>query len=218
MTIFFISGLGADKRAFKQLCVSEKHNIVYVDWILPYKNETINSYAKRISILIDTTKPFILIGYSFGGMLALEMLDFIKPQKTILLSSVSRRKELPFYYRLVGKLCLNKLIPEKLVTRPNFIIHWFFGIEGETDKTLLNEILISTDAQFSVWAINELVNWNRMTSNSNIIRIHGQKDRLLPIINFKPNYLLSNAGHFMAVNRAKEVSVILNSEIDDVIL
>ena len=63
-------------------------------------------------------------------------------------------------------------------------------------------------------SINEIVNWKRTDAPLNIIRIHGNKDRVLPIINFKPNYLIKNGGHFMVANRAAEVSKILQYEIN----
>ncbi len=88
-----------------------------------------------------------------------------------------------------------------------------FGITNRQDKLLLKEILESTDTRFSKWAINEILNWKRKAGPGNLIRIHGDKDRLLPINKFKPTYLLKGAGHFMIANRATEISEILEMEI-----
>ncbi len=214
MTLYFLSGLGADKRAFKHLTFPTNTITIFIDWITPIKHESLKDYAKRISLCIDTTRPFILIGMSFGGILATEILAFVNPQKTILISSVTRRQELPFYFRLAGLLGANKLMPAKATTLANAITYWMFGIQHRNDKLLLKEILDSTDAHFSKWAIHEIVNWKRVISPTNVIRIHGDKDRILPIINFTPTYLLKGAGHFMVVNRANEISEILNKEIE----
>jgi hypothetical protein len=213
MTLYFLSGLGADKRAFKYLTFPINTKTVFIEWIAPNKNETLKEYALRLSQCIDTSSPFILIGLSFGGILATEILEFVQPQKTILISSASRRQELPFYYRIAGFLRVNKLLPAKATNRSNALTYWMFGIQNREDKILLKEILNSTDTIFSKWAINGILNWERKINHKDLIRIHGDLDRVLPIINFKPNYLLKGAGHFMIVNRAKEISKILNSDI-----
>ena len=214
MKIYFLSGLGADKRAFQYLTFPERFEKVYLEWILPIKNETLRGYAKRISEKIDHSEPFILIGLSFGGILSTEVLEFVKPEKTFLISSVARRIELPLFYRISGRLQLNKLLPESASNRSNLITHWIFGISDPKDKFLLNEILVNTDIRFSKWAVNALLNWHRKETPDNIIRIHGNKDKLLPILNCKPDYVINNAGHFMVFVQAKQVSEILKKELE----
>lgn len=213
MTLYFLSGLGADKRAFNFLTFPPNTKIVFIDWITPKKQESLQEYAKRIAQCIDTSNPFSLIGMSFGGILATEILAYVQPYKTILISSAARRQELPFYYRLAGFLKLDKLIPGKATNSANMLTYWMFGIQNSSDKTLLKDILKSTDTHFSKWAISEILNWKRNTCPDNLIRIHGNQDRILPILNFKPKYILKHAGHFMIVNRAAEISKILAQEI-----
>ncbi len=216
MTIYFLSGLGADSRAFKYLTFPANTEIVFIDWLIPEKNEPLRSYAKRIAEKIDHSKPFILVGLSFGGILATEILEFITPQKTILLSSVTRRQELPFYYRMVGFFKLNKIIPLKSTNKINFLTNWVFGISAPKDKLLLAEILAATNSEFSRWAVNEILNWKRTVTPSNLIRIHGNKDRVLPMIKFKPDYLIKDGGHLIVVTQAKEISKILEAAILEV--
>ena len=216
MTIYFLSGLGADSRAFKYLTFPANTEIVFIDWLIPEKNEPLRSYAERIAKKIDHSKPFILVGLSFGGILATEILEFITPQKTILLSSVTRRQELPFYYRMVGFFKLNKIIPLKSTNKINFLTNWVFGISAPKDKLLLAEILAATNSEFSRWAVNEILNWKRTVTPSNLIRIHGNKDRVLPMIKFKPDYLIKDGGHLIVVTQAKEISKILEAAILEV--
>ena len=214
VTIYFLSGLGADSRAFKYLTFAPGVKTIFIDWLVPEKNESIQKYAERIAAKIDTSQSFILVGLSFGGILATEVMQFIQPQKVVLISSVARRQELPFYYKLAGLLQLNKLLPKKTIQKSNVFTNWLFSIAAKSDKILLQEILTASNPSFSKWAINEILNWKRTVAPLNIIRIHGNKDRVLPIINFKPDYLLKNGGHFMVANRATEVSKILQNEIN----
>jgi pimeloyl-ACP methyl ester carboxylesterase len=67
MTIYCISGLGADYRVFQKLVFPSDYHVVHVEWIQPEIRETLSSYALRLLKQIDNSKPFILIGLSFGG-------------------------------------------------------------------------------------------------------------------------------------------------------
>lgn len=212
MTIYFLSGLGADSRSLKYLTFSPKNKVVFVEWLIPNENETLSTYAQRLANKINTEEAFMLVGLSFGGILATEIMEYVKPAKTILISSVARRQELPIFYRLVGLFRLNRFIPSKTANRPNALTFWMFGINKNEDKVLLTEILTSTNTKFSKWAVNEIVHWTRVESPKDIIRIHGNNDRVLPINRFIPTYMIRDAGHFMVVNRAKEISEIIDKE------
>ena len=209
MTIYFLSGLGANYSAFQYLEFPAGVETVFIDWLVPGKKETIQAYAKRIAEKIDSSKPFILVGLSFGGMLATEVMEFVTPQKTILISSAARRQELPAHYKLAGTLRVNKLFPAAVIKKGNALINWMMGVSAIRDKKLVQEILAASDPVFSKWAINEIVHWKRRITPANIIRIHGNKDKVLPIINFKPHYVIKKGGHFMVANRAGEISAIL---------
>ncbi len=213
MIIYFLSGLGANYSAFKYLSLGENVQPIFIDWLKPYHKESITLYAKRISEKINTSSPFVLVGLSFGGMLATEVLQFVQPQKTILISSAARRQELPLVYKISGSLKLNKLMPGAVIKNGNKLINWLMGVSSFEDKNLINEILVASNPYFSKWAINEIVNWKRTHSPSNIIRIHGNKDRVLPLKNFIPHYTIKDGGHFMIANRAAEISSIIAKEI-----
>ena len=58
VNLYFISGLGVDERAFQKLKLSPNFTVHYLRWIKPLKNETITSYAKRLAIEIDQSRPF----------------------------------------------------------------------------------------------------------------------------------------------------------------
>ena len=45
------------------------------------------------------------------------------------------------------------------------------------------------------------------------MHIHGSADRILPIKYAKANIVIENGGHFMTLNKAKEVSEILREEL-----
>jgi len=69
--IYILSGLGVDRRVFNKMNFKGL-NLTYLDWIAPLPTESISCYALRLSAKITTERP-ILIGLSFGGMIAMEI-------------------------------------------------------------------------------------------------------------------------------------------------
>lgn len=205
--IYIFSGLGVDRRVFDNIDFSEL-DVEFIDWIEPVKNESLENYALRISKKITYGNP-ILIGLSFGGMIAAEISKIIKVEKLILIASAKNKFELPFIYRLLGKLKLNQLLPNSILKHQNFITNWLFGIESSEEKQLLKSILQDTDSKFLNWAINEIVNWKSEIYPENCFHIHGNKDRIIPIKNVKADFVIENGGHFMTVSKAKEIQEII---------
>lgn len=209
MDIYLISGLGADRTVFKNLTFNKEHSIHYLDWIPPVKKESLRSYALRMAERINHSVPFSLVGLSFGGMLATEMADVLNPQTTVLLSSVPVKQELPKHFHLFSVLKLNKLVPALKLNYVPRLITSLFGVESRDDQIFFLELLRRTDPKFSKWAMDAILEWDRTESPAGIVRIHGTKDRVLPIGKAKIDYPIKNAGHFMVYNRAKEISKIL---------
>ncbi|WP_158973531.1 alpha/beta hydrolase [Cellulophaga sp. L1A9] len=209
MKIYGISGLGADKRVFRYLTL--EHELIPVDWIKPKKNETLIGYSKRLieEYEIGNEAEFGILGVSFGGLIATEISKLTKPKLTILISSVETRTELSGIIKLAGKSKLIDLIPEKLLNPPKAAAHFMFGTEN---KELLNSILDDTDLNFTKWAIRELMNWSNESRLNNLIKIGGTKDKLLPPKG-ENTILVENGAHFMIVDKAKEVSDIINDRI-----
>lgn len=210
MNIYLISGLGADRRAFNQLTFRSGVKLHFLDWIEPLTHETMHAYAKRLAQKIDTTEPFSIIGLSFGGMLASEISTFLNPQKVILLSSVNNYNELPLYYRWAAMLGIHQLLPSRPGQSSNFLLNWLFGLKTENDAALLSDVLKNTDPVFSRWAIHALLTWNRKQTDDKVIRIHGDRDRVLPVTVFKPHCLVKKGGHLIVMTHAAEVSALLD--------
>ena len=79
MKIYCISGLGADHTVFDRLDINGEK--VCISWIPSFEWESLKDYARRLTAQVDTSEPFLLLGVSFGGMLAVEMNKFISPEK-----------------------------------------------------------------------------------------------------------------------------------------
>ncbi len=209
--IFVLSGLGVDKRVFNEIDFKSA-DVTFVDWVKPFRRERISDYAKRIAEQISG-EDIVLVGLSFGGMMAVELSKIINVRKIILIASAKNKEELPFIYRFIGKMRLNKIFPSSLLKTHNFLTNWFFGIHSFEHRLLMKNILKDTDSCFLRWAINEIVNWQNVSYPENCIHIHGSKDRIIPIKNCKVDYIINDGGHFMTVNKPREIEVILEKEL-----
>lgn len=208
-----ISGLGSDAAIFKNLTFSKEVNIHYLDWIPPKAKESLRTYALRMAEAINRSVPFAIIGLSFGGMLATEMATVLHPQLTVLVSSVPTKLQLPWYYRVFERMRINKLIPVfKPKTAPRFIAS-FFGVETRDDYECFQQLLKRANPRFTKWAIDSILKWDRTDIPAGLIRIHGGKDKVLPLGNDKVDYLIRDGSHFMIFNRADEISKILGTLI-----
>jgi len=207
--IYAISGLGADKRVFEYLTL--ENEILPLDWIKPEVNEPIEKYSKRFAekYRIDKENNFIILGVSFGGLVATEISKIYKPKMTILISSAETKNEINKFGKLFGRVGITKKLPKKLFAPPRKIAHYLFGTDK---KELLNSILDDTDLDFAKWAINELVNWKNITKLDNVLKISGSKDKLLPPKD-KKTIVIEGGEHFMIVDKAKEISKIINNEL-----
>lgn len=212
--IYVISGLGADERLFNKINFTG-FNTIFIKWIAPQKNESIESYAKRLSENIKTKRP-IIIGLSFGGIMAIEIAKQIEVQKIILLASVKTKTELPFYYQMTGKLNIHKLIPIWFFKKPSFITNWLFGINTKFEKNLIQQILSETNSNFFEWAIDKIVCWKNETIIKNLVHIHGNKDRLFPIRYIKCDIVIADGGHFMTLNKSEELTEKMREQLGNI--
>ncbi len=209
--LFLLSGLGADKRVFDFLDFGD-HTLHHIEWISPIKNESLQQYASRLTQQIQSSNP-ILIGVSFGGIMAMEIGKIIKTEKIILISSARTKKDIPLSFKLTGRLKLHYTIPPSFIANNNPVTNWLFGAKTTSEKQLLSSILKDTDVYFSNWAIDKIVRWDNVNSLQNVTQIHGTHDKILPFKEAK--FVIERGEHLMIVNRADEVSRAIKDTLTD---
>ena len=209
MVLYEIGGLGADKRVFEKLNLSVPS--IFITWLKTEKKESLTGYALRLSKQIDQSQEFGIIGVSFGGIIAVELSKILKPKVVILISSVSNSDELPFHYLRRPFSKLINLIPIRLMKPPKFIMNYMFGA---VDQDLLSKILMDTDPHFIKWALHKILIWTGEISEGEFLRIHGSNDRLIPVMGNAQ--MIEGGGHFMIVDRADEVSKLINEYLESI--
>ena len=209
MKAYFISGLGADKMAFKKIKLPEGYEPIYLDWITPEKNESLSNYARRFSSLIKNDDAFILIGLSFGGMLACEIARLRNPMKTIIISSLGSSAELPWYFKRAGSIGLHKAVPIKLL-KAGTIIKNLMGAASRDDKAIIINYARTADPNLVRWSLHAIISWDQPERLAGIVHLHGSNDYMLPVKYTRPDYIIKNGGHLMIFNKADEVNKILD--------
>jgi pimeloyl-ACP methyl ester carboxylesterase len=208
MKVYFISGLAADSRVFKHIQLPVHCEAVFLEWITPLKNESLQNYSLRLAEKIDSSESFAVIGLSMGGMLAAEIGKQLNPVITILISSVPSSAHLPFYFRTAAALRLHKIVPISLIKRAA-VMKRLFTAETADDKMTLKQIIKESDVNFIRWAMDAILKWKNQELPFSYIHIHGTKDEVLPIRFTKPTHVIQKAGHLMVMNRAGEINTIL---------
>ncbi|MCZ4245755.1 alpha/beta fold hydrolase [Pedobacter punctiformis] len=212
MKVYLISGLGADKRIFSKIKLDNQFEIIHLDWIEYSESDDMISYAKKLSKGIDHTKPFCIVGVSFGGMIATEIAKILNPKITIVISSIINSKQLPRLYKFSGNLGLLNIIPAAVLKSSNKLTqNYYFGTKLPEEKDLLNKIVEDTDPNFLKWAIGVILAWNNQVRPKNLYHIHGTNDKIFPIKKVEPDFVIKNGGHFMVYQNAEEISTLINT-------
>ncbi len=215
MNVYFISGLGADGRIFRNIQLSPACKPFYLEWIKPQPSESLSSYAARLAQPIDVSKPFVLIGLSLGGMIGVEIAKIHPPQKLVLISSIPCRQCLPAYYKVGGRLRLHNIIPVSFFQKASFIKR-FFSAESGPDKQLVRQMIKQSDAPFIKWGMAAILGWKNEELPKGLLHIHGNQDFILPVAFTKPTHIIKGGGHLMILTHAKEINAILHQALNEV--
>ncbi len=211
--IYCVSGLGADERVFQKLKF-EGYQPVHIKWVEPESRESIADYAQRLATQIKAERP-ILIGLSFGGIIAVEIAKHIATEKIILISSTKNQQEVPFYFKIFRWLPIYLLLPANfLLWAGQLIASWFFNLRTIDDRKLFKAILFDTNARFMKWAIHQVVIWKNEIIPDNVYHIHGESDRIFPYLFVREDFNVKEGGHLMIISQAEYISNLIQKIVD----
>jgi len=196
-------GLAASSMVFENIKLdSKKYSLHRIDWIQPKKNESIKTYCVRLSKKIKHKNP-VLLGVSFGGIIAQELDKIIKVKKLIIVSSVKSHKEYPILYKIARDYQLNNALPFGMFD--NFIK---FSLKLNINKLykridLAERYLTERNEIYLEWAVWSLLNWKQEKYRPDLIHIHGDKDKVFPIENISKCIKIKGGRHEMIILKAK---------------
>lgn len=211
-TIYLIPGVGANDKIFQNLELTG-YEVVHLKWPKHKKNETVETYVKKLLPQIRRdTKP-ILIGQSFGGLVAIELAKLISPYKIIIISSIKTYHERPIKLLFLNSIKFHRLVPGRLVVKFKFWMNWLLGKLTSNDLEMIEDMLREADIEFNEWAVDQVIHWKNEEVPANLTHIHGTRDRIFPDFYIKDAIWIKGGTHFMIVNRAKEISKIIKKEL-----
>lgn len=211
--VYFIPGLGADKKAYSFLDLSFC-NPIFIDWVEPLPNEGLQNYAMRLLTQIKEQNATI-VGLSFGGMLATEMAKHNPYLKVIIVSSNKVCTEFPKFLKIGKYVPVYKWVPNKAIKKFGLLFSKILGSKGSKQKAVQQQIIKDTDPQFTKWAISAIMHWQNTTLPNNLVHIHGTADKLLPYYLVQADYTIEGGEHLMVMDKAEEVSDILKQLIKE---
>ena len=185
-----------------------QYQIKVLEWLIPEQNESLKSYAHRMALRI--TKPnAILIGVSFGGVVAQEMSQFLNLKKLIIISSVKTKHELPRRMKIAARTKAYKLIPTSLVLSVEDLTKFALGPKSKKRLALYQQYLHVRNEHYLRWALEKMITWGREEQLSDVIHIQGEKDGVFPMKYISDCEVIQNGTHIMILNRGREISQLL---------
>ena len=215
--IYFVPGLAANTNIFKYINLPEdKFVLHYLEWIIPTSiDESISDYAKRMCRTI-TEKNVVLVGVSFGGIVAQEMSKHVHPKKIFLISSVKSKDELPSRMSLTRITKFYKLFPASYIGRIEKTLIKIFGKKAKKMAQRYNDFLSVRNPLYLKWAIKNVVLWSQKEVIPNITHIHGDADGIFPIKYINDCIVIERTGHvMMTLKKAKTISTIINDSLTE---
>jgi len=225
-TVFAIPGLGFTGEVFDRLDLAPS-SIERVPWIETAAfDEPLHVYAARLAALLRAgdlgvrirsgDRP-VLLGHSFGGMLAQDLAGYVDAARIVLISSVVSPQENPWRFRVVASAGLHRLASAELFARTVRLWGARFGFREPEDLTLFRRMVRSQSDATLRWSIRELSRWRgpqRRAVDALTLRVHGTRDRTFPRWDRSSEghgclRLLEGADHMMLWNRSQEVSEVI---------
>lgn len=210
MNVYFISGMSANCKVFDKLQLPEGFDKQYIEWLIPYENESLDEYTRRMAVNIDTSQPFVLVGYSFGGIIVQEMNKFMTPQKTIIMASMKAEDEIPPLFRLGRRIKFAEYLPIGFFKTSDLISDFFARFVYHATREEIDKYVSYTDPVYTKWCLYQILNWHSSFACAHLYHIHGTKDQMFPYKGAKNVYRIDEGDHLFVIKKSKEVSRILS--------
>ncbi|MEM1185175.1 MAG: alpha/beta hydrolase [Planctomycetota bacterium] len=213
--LVFLPGLGADASLFApQLDVLGGETPA---WIEPREQERLGDYALRFAEPHATAEPWIAIGFSFGGMVALEAASRLsedrRPQGVILISGLRSHAAVSLGFKV--QRAVGGLVPRGLIRKAleGPVPKAFAKADGLDDRCTeaLASMARRADVDFLMWASKACCSWDFGGDCPVPVRhIHGKHDRIIPYVPhpaFEGGLAeLADAGHLLTWTAPDQVT------------
>jgi surfactin synthase thioesterase subunit len=213
-TLYLIPGLGTNYKIFKNLAPLLKGDfeISYIEYdVPPSPNESIKEYAvRRCASLPEGPKAFL--GLSLGGLIAGECAKLFPGSPLVVLSSLKKRSEAPWFLNVGKALPLYKLVS---ATASRTILGNLAGLGGVPKGEARDEykaILAELPDEHFAWARQAAVHFDNHNPVDDLLHIVGTRDHVFSHKRMdNPDVVLKNATHYAVMDRAPEIAQSVNA-------
>lgn len=223
MRIVFLPGLGADERLFSpQIAAVEAagHQALTPGWPEHDSTDALAAFAQKLLAATSVDHETLLVGFSFGGMVALEMAAAApvheRPAGVVLISGLRSKRAVTGAFKVqqaVGRLVPRGITRSLMTGR---LVDRFARSEPLTsDQTeTLRDMGAMTDLGFLFWAARACARWGFDGSVPVPVQhVHGRRDRTIPYVPHPDlpggEAQLLDAGHLITWTAADQVNEIL---------
>lgn len=209
-TLVLLPGLGADPRLFQPQRAAFP-DLVTPDWLLPRDGEMLRAYAARMADVVRERVPrdrsLVLGGVSFGGMIASEMAAILEPRRLVLIGSALSPAEIA--PALKGVAAAGRFLPTSVGERSKKMGKLFIrqlGPMRRSDREFLESMIDAVPFSFIKWAGRAIFSWPGCQPMCPITRIHGDRDRIIPLRDQDVLHIIRGGGHVPSVSHAEVVN------------
>lgn len=210
INVYFISGMCYNCSVFDKIVLPEGYKKKYIEWHVPIPGQSLQEYASVMAKEIDTSRPYILIGYSFGGVIVQMMSYFLSPIKTVLISSFKRDEEIPMLFRAAKRTNVADRIPMRVYASTELITDLFNRFVYNVPTSELAEVMTFVDPVYIKWAIEQIVGWMPENKCKHLYHIHGTEDQIFSYEHIRNAFPVEGGDHLMVVKKADAISTILS--------
>lgn len=207
--VYLIPGQGSDCRLFNAIDLGPEYETKCIQHGIPDEGMTMSQYAKEFLHQIDTTRSFVLVGVSLGGMLSVEINELCSPDQVILISSAKSRNELPLRYRFQESVPVYELVSGNMSKKGALILQPIVEPDRNNEEEVFVSMLEDKHPDFLKRTIAMIMEWDKVDYPDDIIHIHGDNDKTIPIRNVNYDYLVKGGSHMMTLTRGNEISKII---------
>ena len=198
--VYYISALGCDERAFVRNHLDE-FDAQYLPWKTPQKGEDLSGYASRYADELQGDHKPILVGLSFGGILAIEIGKFIETEKIIIISSTWHRNKMKRVIRMNRYLPAYRYLHPSILHRFVYSLGPYYGKLNKEETRWYRQMTSDFPRPLTKWILDKVVKWKNVERPSNLIQIQGDRDHLFPVPD-QEAIVIKGGTHFMIAQRA----------------
>lgn len=186
--LYYLCGLGTDERLWQPLITQGLPGKV-LKYPAPLPDDTLPVYAGRWSAHLAEEmagdQDAVLVGMSFGGLMAGELARLLNPKGLVLISTLKRADELPPYFRRM-RVLTDYVTGMQLRDWHFNLARLYYGILPDSAANdLIVKMIGDSDPTVHRFIIRSVLHWAPSWQPFvNLLHVHGALDRVFP-----PKYL-----------------------------